>query len=80
MSMLKLRLWDLSGEMGMRKIWPNYTHDSDALMFCLDTTNKDTLQECKDVFGELLCFLFLIVRIVDTLKHIQRGALANCEQ
>lgn len=48
---IKLRLWDLSGEVGMRKIWPNYTHDADAILFIVDSSNKVTLSECKDVFG-----------------------------
>jgi len=50
----KLRLWDLSGETGMRKIWPNYYKEADGIIFVVDAANQDRLQEARETFNSLI--------------------------
>eukprot|EP01125_Pyxidicula_operculata_P004713 TRINITY_DN1761_c0_g1_i2.p1 TRINITY_DN1761_c0_g1~~TRINITY_DN1761_c0_g1_i2.p1 ORF type:complete len:114 (-),score=9.78 TRINITY_DN1761_c0_g1_i2:368-709(-) len=47
----KLRLWDLSGELGMRKIWPNYYEEADGIIYCIDCSDSHRLEESKLAFG-----------------------------
>eukprot|EP01126_Amoeba_proteus_P008114 TRINITY_DN1298_c0_g1_i3.p1 TRINITY_DN1298_c0_g1~~TRINITY_DN1298_c0_g1_i3.p1 ORF type:complete len:122 (-),score=16.93 TRINITY_DN1298_c0_g1_i3:189-554(-) len=54
LSNINLRLWDLSGEAGMRKIWPNYTQDADAIIYCVSGWDANTLQDSKDTFETLV--------------------------
>jgi len=56
---IKLRLWDLSGESGMRKIWPNYYSEADGVIFVVDATNRDKLLEAKKVFDTIVSSGFL---------------------
>lgn len=55
-------MWDLSGETGMQKIWPNYIDDADAIIFCVDSSDLQSLCESKQVFGKKTeeTFLFLL--------------------
>jgi len=47
-------LWDLSGESGMRKIWPNYYDDADGVVYCIDATDRERLHESKLAFDLLV--------------------------
>jgi len=51
---VKLRLWDLSGESGMRKIWPNYYEDADGIVYCVDATDRERLHESKQAFDSVV--------------------------
>jgi len=56
---IKLRLWDLGGETGMRKIWPNYYSEADGVIFVVDATNREKLLEAKKVFEAVVDSGFL---------------------
>jgi ADP-ribosylation factor related protein 1 len=49
---LILAFWDLGGQEGLRKIWEEYYRESDALIFVVDATDKNRIEECKDTLGE----------------------------
>jgi len=51
---VKLRFWDLSGEVGMRKIWSNYYEDADSIIFIVDGCDRDRLPEAKQSFDNIV--------------------------
>jgi ADP-ribosylation factor related protein 1 len=48
---LVLAFWDLGGQASLRTIWEEYYRESDALIFVVDATDKERIEECKDTLG-----------------------------
>ncbi len=42
---LELNIWDFSGEVKYRKLFPSYAHGASAALILFDTTNKDSLND-----------------------------------
>ena len=46
-----LQFWDLGGQKDIRSIWPKYYSDCHAVVFVIDSTDKERIEECWAVFG-----------------------------
>lgn len=44
---LKLQVWDLGGQTGLRPYWRCYYQDTNAVVYVIDSTDKDRLEIAK---------------------------------
>tara|TARA_A100001388_G_C28598142_1_gene416797 strand:+ start:131 stop:679 length:549 start_codon:yes stop_codon:yes gene_type:complete len=51
---LTIKAWDLGGQSSLRSMWKHYYEGSDAIIFVVDSNDKDRLQEASDELYELL--------------------------
>jgi len=49
-----IRFWDLGGEKSLRPIWNKYIEDANALIYCVDASNPDKLEDAKETFDSLM--------------------------
>jgi len=49
-----LQFWDLGGQRDIRSIWPKYYADCHAVCFVIDSTDRDRLAECWEIFGKIV--------------------------
>ena len=47
----RLNFWDLGGQRDLHSIWEKYYAECHAIVFVMDATAKDRIEECKEVFG-----------------------------
>lgn len=64
-----LTIWDVGGQHQMRTVWDNYFENIDGLVFVVDSTDKQRLEESKK---ELECILRN-----DSMKNVPVVVLAN---
>lgn len=46
--------WDLGGQTDLQKIWESYYAECHAIIFVVDSTDKDRIDEVKVVFDRLI--------------------------
>lgn len=51
--------WDLGGQTGLRSIWDKYFEESHALVFVVDSANKDRFDESKAALEKVLAHIEL---------------------
>jgi len=51
---LKLKVWDISGQIKFRELWKHYYEGSNGIIFVVDATDKDRISEVKDEFQRVL--------------------------
>lgn len=51
---IRWRFWDLSGDRGFENIWRKYLESSDGLIFMLDSTDTEGIDESIKVLGDLV--------------------------
>lgn len=56
---LKFQVWDLGGQSNIRPFWRCYYSDTDAIIYVVDSADKDRIGISKD---ELLCMLQVIIK------------------
>ena len=61
----KLNVWDIGGQLAIRKYWENYFDATDALVYVVDSADTKRLGECNEVLASLLA-VFLIVTLIGT--------------
>lgn len=62
--------WDLGGQTSLRSIWGRYYKDAEGLLFMIDSTDFDRLEEAKLVFGmALFIFLGILTSADQILQH-----------
>ena len=49
----KLNCWDIGGQKAIREFWPNYYDNTDGLIFVVDSSDEERLQESFTELGEL---------------------------
>ncbi|TKA51383.1 hypothetical protein B0A53_05314 [Rhodotorula sp. CCFEE 5036] len=49
-----LQFWDLGGQRDIRSIWPKYYAECHAVVFVIDSTDKERIEECWAVFEEIV--------------------------
>mgnify|MGYP001074021855 CR=1 FL=1 len=47
-------LWDVGGQTRMRKLWHHYLNNTNALIYVVDSNDRERLEESKNVLHELL--------------------------
>ncbi|NHJ88076.1 MAG: GTP-binding protein [Asgard group archaeon] len=51
---LELDIFDLGGQQEFRPIWSNYNEQSDGLIFVVDSSDIERIDESKDVFHSII--------------------------
>jgi small GTP-binding protein len=51
---LKFTMWDVGGQEKIRKLWRHYYKGANALIFVVDSSDRDRLEEAREELGHLL--------------------------
>ncbi|XP_072266491.1 ADP-ribosylation factor-like protein 14 [Pyxicephalus adspersus] len=51
---LQLTIWDVGGQEKLRSLWCYYFENTDGLVYVVDSTNKETIDESKKEFQRIL--------------------------
>lgn len=46
-----LRIWDLGGQQDLQSLWDKYYQESHAVIYVIDSNDRERMDESKDVFG-----------------------------
>ena len=49
-----LNVWDIGGQRQIREYWTNYTNNTDGLIYVVDSSDTERLQESKGALTDLL--------------------------
>jgi ADP-ribosylation factor related protein 1 len=44
---IKVNFWDLGGQKSLQAIWEKYYNDCHGIIFVVDSTDKERIEECK---------------------------------
>lgn len=47
----RINFWDLGGQSSLRSIWDKYYDDCHAIMFVVDSTDRDRIEDVKSTLG-----------------------------
>merc|ERR1712118_336077 len=50
----KLNVWDIGGQKTIRPYWKNYSENTDALIYVVDSSDRRRLEEASDELQQLL--------------------------
>ena len=50
----KLNVWDVGGQREIRPYWRNYFENTDALVYVIDSADRERLEEVNDELAGLL--------------------------
>lgn len=53
----RLNFWDLGGQRDLHGIWEKYYSECHAIVFVVDSTDKERIEECKEIFGKFIAHL-----------------------
>jgi small GTP-binding protein len=51
---VNMNIWDVGGQQRIRPLWRHYTANTDALIFVVDSADKDRIEEAAEEFQSLL--------------------------
>ncbi|EGD74229.1 hypothetical protein PTSG_06239 [Salpingoeca rosetta] len=51
---IRLVFWDLGGQLDLHELWHNYYREAHGIIYVIDSTDRERLQESKDVFDHVL--------------------------
>ena len=51
---LSMTMWDVGGQDKIRRLWSHYYENSDAIMYVIDSNDKDRLSEARDELHKML--------------------------
>ncbi|XP_049849028.1 ADP-ribosylation factor-like protein 2 [Schistocerca gregaria] len=49
-----LNIWDIGGQKSLRAYWRNYFEQTDGVVWVVDSSDEDRLEDCKQEFDKLL--------------------------
>lgn len=47
-------MWDVGGQESLRTLWESYYQDAHALVFVIDSSDRERLEECKNVLQNVV--------------------------
>ena len=47
-------MWDIGGQKAIRPYWKNYYDNTDGMVFVVDSSDEERLNECIEELNELL--------------------------
>ncbi|KAF4553472.1 ADP-ribosylation factor-like protein 4 [Elsinoe fawcettii] len=50
----KLNIWDVGGQKTLRTYWKNYFEKTDTLIWVVDSTDRERMQDCRNELKGLL--------------------------
>ena len=65
----KLNVWDIGGQKAIRAYWPNYYEGTDGLVYVVDSSDENRIEECTEELETLLA--------EDELKDVPLLVFAN---
>lgn len=77
----KLILWDVGGQRGLRSLWEKYYAEAHALLYVIDSTDRERFEESRQVLQGLLAHPDLegIPLLVLANKQDAEGAISPLE-
>lgn len=51
---VKLNFWDLGGQEELQSLWDKYYAESHAVIYIVDSSDRDRIPESKETFGKIL--------------------------
>ena len=74
-------VWDVGGQEKLRPLWRHYFNNTDALIFVVDSLDRDRIQRAKDEFNSIINDPFMknSAILVFANKQDMRGALTAAE-
>lgn len=51
---MHLKLWDVGGQENLRTLWNAYYAECNAIVFVVDSTDRERLEECKNTLKEVV--------------------------
>lgn len=52
---IRLSFWDLGGQQELQSLWDKYYQESHALIYVIDSNDRDRMDESRDVFARTIC-------------------------
>lgn len=49
---IRLSFWDLGGQLELQSLWDKYYEESHAVIFVIDSNDRERMMESKEVFGK----------------------------
>lgn len=49
-----MNVWDIGGQKAIRPYWKNYYENTDGLVFVVDSSDEERINECYEELGSLL--------------------------
>lgn len=49
---IRLSFWDLGGQQDLQSLWDKYYQESHAIIYVIDSNDRERMDECKVVFGQ----------------------------
>jgi ADP-ribosylation factor-like protein 1 len=59
---VKFKVWDLAGQSGIRPYWRSYYTDTQAVIFVIDSTDRNRLPQAKQEF-------LMMLEVTQIIKH-----------
>ena len=56
---VKLNFWDLGGQEELQSLWDKYYAESHAVIYIVDSSDRDRIPESKETFGMFFLFFNL---------------------
>ena len=50
----KLNVWDIGGQKAIRPYWKNYYENTDGIVFVVDSSDEERLNECVEELNSLM--------------------------
>mgnify|MGYP000094289128 CR=1 FL=1 len=47
-------MWDIGGQKAIRAYWTNYTDNTSALIYVVDSSDEERIKECHEALTEIL--------------------------
>lgn len=48
---IRLSFWDLGGQQELQSLWDKYYQESHAIIYVIDSNDRERMNESKEVFG-----------------------------
>lgn len=49
---IRLNFWDLGGQQELQSLWDKYYEESHAVIYVIDSNDRDRMDESKQIFGK----------------------------
>ena len=73
---MQVIMWDLGGQLKMRSLWEKYYDEAHAIVFLVDATDVQRLEEARLAYGMSRAFAAIYLDIVrNCYSHVQRRSV-----